>query len=108
MSETTYHPNRLAGSFAAGTGKAPVIHAVPGEPTTGYDMRAAVCGKTPGRRSCGWAGNVKLPAAITCEACRRALKCPRCNGTGFPGVDVFDRHCTACDATGLMNHVPVQ
>lgn len=28
--------------------------------------------------------------------------CPRCNGTGWPCVDAFDRPCSGCDGSGAI------
>lgn len=31
-----------------------------------------------------------------------AHRCPACNGTGWPGIDSFDRPCSKCDGSGKV------
>lgn len=72
---TGYHPNVMAGSCRSGAerdgGKR--VHAVAGSPTKDYDCRKALCGKQPGRRSCGWSGYVPANTTVTCPACLKRL-----------------------------------
>ena len=66
-----YHLNILAGSNPQPSGM--VVHAVPGERPGDYDKPAALCGRKPAPRSCGWLNWTPDGAVVTCPKCRAKL-----------------------------------